>query len=317
MDWSSFRMLGGSGMMCITLRGKSGNDKWQGSRSVEILGYHDNKQRVEILFTLYLKNLSEDGEPNFLEFLHPGNTLCASAKSWPVERHPDEPEGKPYIIESVYGKAFKTEKNKLYQMRGLSAWDSWYDNYGREPVVIWPDQEKHLRKRNFIKRVFPSPRSNDFIPFTIFELGPFTTEGPVLIAFKLWFGGETYSRLVGRNETFTVDGPEALLLRIERDYIRNLKPVEQKEWIDRLEPFRNYISMDESYDIIVVNSGLADNIECVRKSGIMRAPIQPASDKKALRYITANPRFALSLRYSKDVLRRRRKAIVGPKMKRV
>jgi hypothetical protein len=288
-------------MMCIALRGEQGNEYWQGYRSVEILSYHpdDNnpsKGRINILFSVFLQNLLEC---NYLRILHPGNVshkLIEAPDYFP--RHQDEPIDKPEIsgiLESVYNKAFSPKGDKLLHSNCLSAWDSWYPNGEVEEVTIWPSGDTGHCK---MKEVHAVDDKNKFVPFTEFRLGPFTKEGPVLLSFQMWFEGETYEKLVGNADVFTVDGPESLILRIKRDYISSMPAEDREKWENRIQKFDQVLSFGESYDVILMNPPYSSGITCVWKSGIVEGPYQP-SDNVAKRYITAYPRFVLALKYAK------------------
>jgi hypothetical protein len=266
---------------------------------------------VEILFVLCLQNLLEDGKENWLEVLHPGNTECQLLdRPWPLPSHCDEPsDGGKNILRSIYERAFKQDdQGRLRHANGLTAWDSWCVDVEEEPVMIWPAGEG-VCTQDGMKRSFPSSHAGGFIPYTLFELGPFTTKGLVLLGFRLWLSGDTYEELVRGDSVFTVDGPETLLLRIMRKYVpRTTQPT---EWLDRLAPFEEYVDVGESYDIILLQSPPCDSVLTVRESGIVKAPLQPRHRAIAKRYITANRRFCLTLQYLKDVQRLKMQTMVG------
>jgi len=283
-------------MMCIVLRGKSGDKTWSGRRSVEMLAYQRHRKRVDILFALYLENKRKN---NVLRILHPGNVNWELVKRpWPLPRHPNEPRNGQSILESVYRDVFSFDKKEksLYQAAGLTAWDSYFTNGGKEPVTVWPSGDTEPAKGKMTK-VFPEENGLKFVPFSEFELGPFTKIGPVLIGFKLWFQGESYDRLLGDAPVFTVDGPESLMIRIKREYILQMTKEDQHKWIKRMTPFEQFIGFGDSYDVIVIKKPFATTATCVWKNGIVKAPIQP-SKNVAERYITAYPRFVLALKYA-------------------
>ncbi len=290
-------------MMCITIRGAHkdyGNDVWLGRRYVEILGCHHDSNKINILFALYLENKLCDGKKNFLHIMHPGNVRFQLYDSWPIPCHPDEPRAqggssrsRNNILQSVYGKAFEYTEGQLFQTNGLSVWDSWY-GFDHEAITVWPPQEGNVEKQHFIKRVYPKNRPTAFVPFTVFELGPFTKKGPVVISFRLSINEKsTYEKLISNNRAFTIDGPESLLLRIKRDYIRLLPEGIQDEWKIEADKFEHYVGFGESYDVILIKPPYADAMKCIWRNGIVKAPIQPIPSSLAARYITAYPRFAL------------------------
>jgi hypothetical protein len=206
------------------------------------------------------------------------------------------------VLGSIYSRAFKeNKKGQLRHANGLSAWDSWYVDAEEKAVMVWPADEE-VRTKDAMRRSFPLADTKGFVPFTSFELGPFTRKGLVLLGFRLRFRGETYRELVRRGDSvFTVDGPEALLARIERKYVPQVVASKRKEWLERLGNFREHIDIGESYDVILINSETCDKVVSVRESGIVKAPLQPRHRSIAERYITANPRFCLSLEYSDSV----------------
>ena len=303
-------------MLCIAVRGVEGSGCWRGWRSVEILGYHEDK--VEILFLLYLENLANDGEPNWLEVLHPGNTTHELIdRPWPFPNHVDEPEppkfkdGMPKnVLGSIYGKAFEKrgDSERLCHVAGLTAWDSWYVDPERAPVTIWPAEER-IDTAEAMRKVFPLSQGDGFVPFTVFRLGPFRRKGLTLLAFKLRLSGETFEKLVEGDKVFTVDGPDTLLLRIKRNYIPDMPG--RPEWFRQIAQFGQYIGVGESYDVILLSSRSCQEIVKVRECGIVEAPLQPQPRTLGVRYITANSRFCLSLASAKNVERNEVRQAVG------
>jgi len=300
-------------MMCIILRGghqKHGSNGWQGRRSVETVGYHHRDKEVRILFSLYLENKLKDEIDNSLFVLHPGKVEYNVIDPWPPPLHQDEPnppknKNGDNILSSVYGKAFKYDNQKLVQANGLSAWDSWY-GWNNEPVSIWPKSEKNLGFADCVTERLPANDERDFVPFTVFKLGPFRKKGAYLTSFTLTARGETYDRLLRDDPIFTVDGPESLLLRIERDYISKLPSYEQQMWRNELSLFEEYIGLGESYDVILIKNPYADKVKRMWESGIVKAPLQPIPSSVAVRYITRNPGFSLGLKNLDDVRRQQK-----------
>ncbi len=306
-------------MMCIVLRGKdrdgfNGNDFWQGLRSVEILGYHHKEKRCNILLVLYLQNKLSDGEENFLYMLHPGNVTATLGNPWPAPHHPDVEKqngteflnGTKLILESVYGKAFREddETGQVYQTSGLSTWDSWYPQDDEPVEIFWPKEKNTLGKDKLtaeIPRVFPKTNTQSFSPFNVFELGPFTKRGAVLIAVNSVVQGESYDKLLGDRRAFTIDGPETLLSRIKHEYIPLVQNEEEKnKWNDVLRKFRRYVGFGESYDVITIQPPYADKLEYIDGSGIIKAPEQPPQEL-AERYISGCHGFTLCLKSPEPV----------------
>ena len=276
---------------------------WLGRRSVEVLAYQKNEKCVNILFNVFIENMLRNGTPNSLEILHPGNVTLKPVGSWPPPCHLNEPDShkngkKDNILMSIYKRAFKyeSELKTLYQTSGLSVWDSWY-GCEDEQVVFWTN--KDIVSRNAFSIAMPSPQAsgNEFVPFSVFRLEGFTESGPTIISFELTIKNETYAKLVGQDPVFTINGPETLLLRIKRKYLDAVQDADKEQWEKRLAEFQQYIGFGESYDVILLKKPYPDELECVWKSGIVKAPIQPPSEV-AVRYITAYPRFTLALKYS-------------------
>jgi hypothetical protein len=285
--------------MCILLRGDNGEDSWRGRRCVEILGYHYKAKEKHMLFLLHLENLKTN---NYLDLLHTGNTTLEVVAPSLSLQHQDEPT-RSHILKSVYGKAFEYSGagSELWQKKGLSPWDSLY-TIKKERVTIWPKADPTATLESF-EIVYPENlEHNNFVPFTIWRLGPFTKKGAVAIALKLTFEGDSYDKIVlDQPHLFSVDGPEPLLSTISHSYIpfHLDKDVQQKakEWLGK---FRNYMSFSEGYDVIIIKPPYADKVIPLKLSSIVRAPIQPKPAGVADRFITANPWFTMTLRYRKD-----------------
>lgn len=292
-------------MLCTILQGGEAkeigkNADWEGRRSIEIIGYHHEQNKVNISFIFYLFNKRKNGVPNYLYVLHPVGVKFKLTKPWPTPCHDDEPDRKPNILDSVYRNAFTEVEGNLSQTQGLSSWDSWY-GYIEKSITIWPNQEANFKALNdYIIQHYPFYETNDERPFTVMKLGPFTTHGPNLISLNIYMKDKAYEKTIDNNSVFTVDGPESLLLRIGRDYISQLSP-QKKEWYSKLDSFSNYIGFGESYDVILIKSPYASPTETVWKDGIVKAPIQP-SEEIATRYITRNNSFCLGLKYSSELI---------------
>lgn len=298
-------------MFCIIVRGVEGNEYWRMWRSVETLAYDPSEETVNILFLLYLENLRPDGQKNSLEVLHPGNTSYELLPvPWPFPWHVDEGQEsgsghatRENVLTSLYGRAFaKDDSGCLRHVYGLTPWDSWFDDLGQRPVSIWPAEELVQPNEAMRRKLFPTPLPDDeaFAPFTVFELGPFTRKGPTLLAFRLRLSGNSYRELVEGDKVFTVDGPETLLLRIARKYVPRTD--DPQKWLSQLACFRTYVDIGESYDVILLQRGSSSQrIRTVRECGIVKAPLQLRQSRGTVRYVTANPRFCLSLAYAKKM----------------
>jgi hypothetical protein len=288
--------------MCIIVRGvgEKGNDSWLGRRSVEMLTYHHSKKQANILFGLYIENLLPN-KANYLEILHPGNVrFKLNRNPWPMPFHPDEPHNsttKKSVLSSIYQDVFKynPQSDELHQTRIITAWDSCFEQK-EEIVNIWPKQET-ARRKNYIRRTPPKPtpkKEDDFCPFTTFRLGPFTKQGATLIALEIVIEGKSYDKLLGDKDVFTVDGPESLMIQTQYEFINEEAENKRKKWEEKLGKFMKYIGYGESYDVIIGRFRGCDNVQCIAKSGISKAPIQPVSNEVE-RFITSYPLFSLCL----------------------
>jgi len=309
-------------VFCIIVRGVKGSEHWRIRRSVEILAYHSRTKTAQILFLLCLENLLPRGKENWLELLHPGRTEHELLPTpWPLPWHVDEKRKsceysgnvQTNILTSVYGRAFwEDETGSLRRVACLTPWDFWFDDWERTPVTLWP-KEEGIDPGCAMERV-PSPGSQSegesHVPFTAFKLGPFRREGLTLLAFKLRLSGRSYEELVEADRVFTVDGPETLLLRIARKYVPQMHS--PPDWFDRLKDFETYVDIGESYDVILLRRGRhCERLRTVRECGIVKAPLQPQPAGVAERYVTASPRFCLSLAYSKNMREAKVRQAVG------
>lgn len=286
-------------MMCIAIRGGCGNDVWRGLRCGEIIGHHYKENRVFVLSVLYMKNMARDGTENYLHLLHPGN-VSVELRGWPI-RHPDETDNARSIFESVYGEGFEEQNEQLFQTKGLSSWDSWF-HHDNERITIWPNEELTPQRRcKYIKKILPKDDRENFVPFSVFQLGPFTKAGAILINLLLTLVGETYEKLVTHEPVFTIDGPERLLRRVE-DYIDE-DPRQWQQWRDMVDGFHDYLDFGESYDVALINNSNVDKVKVLRRSGIVEAPIQPKPQCLANRYISSNSAFKLTVGYSSEKIK--------------
>ena len=307
-------------MFCIVVKGQEGEPRWVVRRSVELLSYHSSEKVAEILFLLHLENQLPNGEPNWLEVLHPGYTDYEVLSPWPFPSHVDEEkihdhirDERANILASVYGRGLEEDSSgRLRHVAGLAPWDSWFRDLECPHVTIWP-KEEGIRLADAMERLpFPTPlaRGEPRAAFTVFKLGPFRKKGLTLLAFKLRISGQTYRELVEADKVFTVDGPETLLLRIARKYVPRMSS--PAKWLHELQRFETYVDIGESYDVILLRQGSrCEQLRTVRECGIVEAPLQPSPDGVAVRYVTGNPRFCLSLAYAKDMEEAETRQAVG------
>ena len=307
-------------MNCIVLCGREectqkkegktlkASELWEGDRSVEILGYHNKNKLINIQILLYIKNKLPDGKKNYLYMLHAGNVSAELISPWPLPFHTDVknainqndlPEQPKSILESLYGMGFQKYQRRLCEVYGLSSWDTWYPQQ-KKPVTIWPKEENQLsgdKLSTGIQRMFSDECNNHFVPLSIFKLGPFTKTGPVLIALNIVISGETYSKLLGGQKIFTVDGPDTLMLRIKHEFIPEFTDDkdEQQKWRKRLAYFKNYVGFGESYDVITLQPPVADKVKYINSSGIIEASKQPPGHL-GQRFITRCQGFTLCLK---------------------
>jgi hypothetical protein len=293
-------------MLCIIAREVGEKDSWKGRRAGETVGFHRDIEEAHVLATLYLENKLEDDLPNYIELLHPGNVEGKLAKDVLLSDHPDEKEKglENNVLRSLYGEAFDIEQNgesieKVSQIKALSGWDTWYE-LEKPQLVNWAGDKRTADNPPCLERksIGFSETYDGFTPFTVWKIGPFTKKGPVLISLEIKLGGESYRELVTRDRTFSIDGPEHLLSRIEYSYIPRLDKEEQCLWKKELNKFRKYIGVGQSYDIVLLGKTFADEVETLEKSGITEATLQLDSKDIGTRYVTDDPNFAMSLRYA-------------------
>ncbi len=295
--------------MCIIAREVCGKDTWKGRRSGETIGYHQGDEEVHILTTLYLENQLNDDEKNYVELLHPGNVTAELIKDEILPCHRDETARgvQESILYSLYSPAFDIKRDgksiKLVsQIKALSAWDTWCQM--KEPTKVnWAGDKRTLNDPPRLETVKMDPLEvevhDGFTPFTAWKIGPFTKNGPVLMSVEIKLTGESYRELVTRYRTFSIDGPEHLLSRIEYTYIPRLDKEKRCVWEKKLNDFRTYISAGQSYDIVLLGRDFADEVEVLDKSSATEASLQLGSKDKGVRYITDDPNFSLTLKYVK------------------
>lgn len=285
-------------MHCIVLSAPRGRDTWKLRRSVEIIGYHRDREEVEILFLLYAENKLpvEEGE-NCLCMMHRGNVECRWKPSWPLPYHRDEETAGRRdgvsIAASLYEPAFELQYGELSRVRTLRPWDSW--------ETITPHVVHRWHAASDKRKLDPQgPRRplDEYIPFTSWEIGNFTEPGLYLMSFALRFKGETYKRLVGRQPQFTIDGPERLLTRAKYEILNR---EDREVWSEKLALFeRGTVFSEKGYDVIILNPPLADKIDTFTPSGMAQAPLQPKSGGRLLgtRFITLSHEFTIRGQYA-------------------
>jgi hypothetical protein len=142
----------------------------------------------------------------------------------------------------------------------------------------------------------------EFSPYTTWCLGPFAKEGLFLVAFRIWFQGESYMKLVEQKSSFTVDGPSRLLCTIQDGYIPQFFEEKQQSFDMNLKWFANFLDFSGSYDVITLENHETGAVKVIPDMDashmITTAPIQPNELFGAKRYITGHPRFKLTLQYA-------------------
>jgi hypothetical protein len=293
-------------MICIAVREAGERNSWKARRSGETIGFHRQEKETRILATVYLENTLKDGVANYIELLHPGNVEGRLVTDTPLADHPDEREKqvKNNILYELYGEAFEIEKKGemvegISQVKALSAWDIWYETKERQPVN-WAGDKRTIANPPQLKLAFPPESKNGFAPFTVWKIGPFTQQGPVLVSLEIYLRSESYQEFVECEQTFAVDGPEHLLARLEYTYIPRMDKEDRCLWKKELCKFKNHLSAGQSYDIVLLGDQFADEVEVLEKSGVTKANLQPQSEHIGVRYITDDPNFTMSLRYAKS-----------------
>jgi hypothetical protein len=296
-------------MLCILLNSPQGAGTWRMRRSVEVLAFHEAKEEVEILFGLYVENRLASGTPNFLGIMHRGNVECFLQPAWPLPLHPAEARNRlsKGVFQEIYGDLFRDIGGRPRQVSTLTAWDGelFLDAEKQVEPIVWPPEELRRGEKTEFGWPFPSEGCSKplgrYIPFTTWKLGPFIEATSYLITFVLRITGETYRKLVDRDNEFTVDGPERLLSRITYDDLYRLPQEERALWHERLERFRSsLLLMGEGYDVIILHAPYSDAVEPLNGSlAIGQAPKQPPH---ADRFVTANQGFSMALRYAHQLV---------------
>jgi len=297
-------------MHCILFRGDP--DVWELRRSVEVLAYHRERQEVSILAVASVQKLKAG--PKHLYMLHRGNVECSKVKSGRAARHPDEVNREGDTIWwSVYKKEFEVSAASIVESGGIltrtkerTCLDSFVpaaDEIIKSTTRLWPAEVSG----NPV--IAPCPRGDGpDVPFTEWPLGPFDPTGEILITVGLTFSGATYRRLLGDDESFTIDGPQRVLDAIESIDLINLPPQSRSSWEKLLQPYKTFLPAKYGYDVILLSHPCkADNIEIKGLSRIIIAPYQPEPRGAGLRFVSGSANFQLVLGYS-DVNEERRNA---------
>ena len=315
-------------MHCIVLNSPDGlfdgKPRWQIWRSVEILGYHHAKKEVHILFGLFIENLVSD--TSFLGVLHRGEVECRLLQPWPFPLHVDEERNEvvPRALAHFYGKGFEEREGRVYHVGSLTPWGEWRDvpRDKREEVIPWPTEDcPDLAFGQVLPPDCKIPRPKFCAPpFTTWKLGPFPRRALYLVAFSLVFRGETYTDLVERGSTFSVDGPNRLLAAIKYRDLFNLPAEEKTAWDQALYDFesRDKRLVSDSYDVVILGSGLADDVTVAKdtecSNGIYHAPRDASQEVDTSgcyqRFVTTDDDFTLPLVFSQAAPKRRTSALV-------
>jgi hypothetical protein len=280
-------------MFCILLSGPVFGDglKWRGRRSAELISYHFDLLEARIVVGIYVQNERDDGEPNTLWIMHPGNVELRPHRGNLKFRHPDEPVGESCLFR-YYGAAFETTPGGVMrQVRALVSWDEWVKTKSPEAVHLWPDEDN---PEDCCQQLTPVVSSSEHVPFTAWALSGFSKRGPYLVYFEIRLGEPSFSRFVQDPAFFTVDGPASLLARIEHSEIPSIAPGKQDQWLSLLMPFRHFVSLGDGYDVLLMGAPYGDNVEVRDAVEISAAPEQQCG--YVARFVTRSPWFNLALR---------------------
>ena len=292
-------------MHCIVLSSSTGEANWRIHRSVEVLAYHRQQELVRALVWLVAENLSNHDE--YLRMLHRGNVVCKPDKAWPPPRHSDEPveQSSPGALQALYGEGFDSSSaGDIQWIKELTPWDSWLE-FATPPAICAPANLDATVESALADLPDSKPSVNgEYRPFTVWNVGPFPARQTSLVAFHLEFGGATYSKLVGTNSLFTIDGPRRLLSRIMNyDLLsvqdRTRRQAYQNQIGKFLDPATR-LSAD-GYDVVILRPAVSDGVEVLEnecRNGIYAAPRQAPAI--AHRFLTTNQSFTITLRYSFD-----------------
>lgn len=289
-------------MLCTVVRSAGDSNDWRGRKMGEVLGFHFFEKQAKVLATFYLQNNCENGHKNYIHILHPGNVHADMVTS-PLPSHPDE-KCKGFtadnILQYLFGNAFNIVDNGeiIWQVRALSPWDTWHDMTKCERVN-WPNDPRNLDNCPHIDRVSPEVeyKKEEFTPFTVWRVGPFTKKGPVIFSLEILIEAKTFEELILSNGIFTVDGPTRLLSRIKHKYLPLIAKSDREDWMKELVSFNTYIKSDAGYDIVILGQDYADEPSVEQKSCINEAFLQPQAVSHGMRYSTDKSNFTISLKH--------------------
>jgi hypothetical protein len=237
---------------------------------------------------MYADNNLNEGVPNHLCMLHPGNVACEEIEAWPLPRHPDESADREGIFSQIYKKAFVERDGAVFQERTLTGWDRWADLEDSDRRVF---TRRDVAEQDRVRRDFDAAEPSTRVPFTSWTVGPFCKHGSHLLTFRLVLTGVDNMRVIQPYQAseFRIEGPQQIYDHLRFVELTGLSPLERRQWESRLQPFdENRLPSGEGYDVIFLRSG--GKIEIDNLVGATQAPIQPDDGD---RFISAHQSFRL------------------------
>lgn len=285
-------------MHCIVLSSPSGDESWKIHRSVEVLSYHQREKCVRILIWLIAENLLE--HDNSFKMLHRGNVVCKSVNAWPLPLHKDEKvcETGQGVLQKLYGKGFEESSGGVLWTKELTPFDSWCDQVTPLRVNIPADLSVEVESMWTDSSI--ASHECEYRPFTVWNVGSLAARTINLVSFHLEFAGTTYEKLLGQDSSFTIDGPNRLLSRIMKYDLLSLNSKDRQAYAEHASDFLNTETRlkADSYDVVILGTPISDGVKVQddeSRNGIYSAPHQVSDN--ALRFLTTNQSFTVSLRY--------------------
>ena len=275
-------------------------------RSVEVLGYQSKRKEVVILFAVPGRSVRSLNR----SVLHRGNVdlwfaLLAAASTSLRGRGDRDARDRECVLNRVYGSFFQEAEDRALNLHaGLGFGDREYSVDTSTPVerftppFIDPPALTSMELEDRIRPLGDFVPSDKYIPFTVWNIGPFRGSGSRILSFLMRISGSNYDALVGREDYFTIDGPERLLSRIIHGDLTTQAFRLDRSLPDRILPFKASMLFSAAYDVIVLGRPLASQTTVHMLNGAENGQIQP--DQHHRRFITQTPHFSITLRFEES-----------------
>jgi hypothetical protein len=279
-------------MHCFVLSGPNGKDSLSIRRSVEVLAYHPGEHRVSILLLLLAHSETDD---NAIRLLHRGAVECSVVPSWPLPIHPSEPKASTGILNELYKGLFAKDpaSGQLLRVKDLTPWDTEVEL--PEPEPLWPTTENRQLESDTAGLDGPAP----FTTWTVTGL----KQGWNLLAFKLTIGQAAYDRRLTEGSSFTVDGPDRILARIEYGELASFTDSVRDQWRSAMSGFvdpETRLQCD-SHDIVLLEAPPAAPVARVPELCASGVYIAATRADGSVRYLTTDASFTLPLGFATAV----------------